>query len=69
MFFIGGLGFLGVAFAFIVGFFPLHNLTIGNHPCMWGLIAGGLYTFLAMPLLTQAFEKPRWKKARAENSV
>ncbi|MGE4310772.1 hypothetical protein [Desulfovibrio sp.] len=47
MFFIGGLGFLGVAPAFIVGFFPLHNLTIGNHAlyvgpgCWWTMHISG----------------------------
>ncbi|MDY0259119.1 MAG: hypothetical protein RBR41_05575 [Desulfovibrio sp.] len=47
MFFIGGLGFLGVAFAFIVGFFPLHNLTIGNQAlyvgpgCRWTIHISG----------------------------
>ena len=70
MFFIGGLGFLGVAFAFIVGFFPPHNLPIGNPALYVGLVAGGLCTFLAMPLLIQAFKKPRWKlQTKAENSV
>ena len=35
-----------------------------------GLVAGGLCTFLAMPLLIQAFKKPRWKlQTKAENSV
>lgn len=70
MFFIGGLGFLGVAFAFIVGFFPPHNLPIGNPGLYVGLVAGGLCTFLAVPLLIQAFKKPQWKlQVKAENSV
>ena len=56
MFFVGGLGFPGVAFAFIAGFFPPHNLTIGNHALYVGLFAGGLCTFMAMPLLIQAFK-------------
>ena len=70
MFFVGGLGFPGVAFAFIAVFFPPHNLTIGNHALYVGLFAGGLCTFMAMPLLIQAVKKPRWKiRAKAENSV
>ena len=47
---------MGVAFAFIVGFFPPHNLPIGNPALYVGLVAGGLCTFLAMPLLVHAFK-------------
>ena len=69
MFFIGGVGLLGVAFAFIVGFFPPHNLPIGKPALYVGLVAGGLCTFLAIPLLIQAFKKPQWRLAvEAENS-
>ena len=38
MFFVGGLGFPGVAFAFIAVFFPPHNLTIGNHALYVGCL-------------------------------
>ena len=68
MFLIGGTGFLGVAFAFTAGFFPPHNLPVGNPALYVALVAGGLSIFIAIPLIIQAFKKPQWKHAtRVEN--
>lgn len=63
MCFVGGLGFLGVTFALIVGFFPPTNLPVGRPSLYVGLVAAGMIIFLGLPLLIQAFKKPEWKKS------
>lgn len=60
MWIIAGIGFLGVAFAFIVGFFPPSNLPVGNPVLYVSLVAAGLIIFTGMPLLIQAVKKPSW---------
>ncbi len=61
MWLVGGVGFLGVAFAFVVGFFPPSQLPIGNPTLYVALVAGGLIIFASMPLCIQAMKKPSWK--------
>lgn len=63
MWIIAGLGFLGVTFALIVGFFPPSNLPVGNPTLYVALVAAGLILFTGMPLLIQAMKKPSWKPA------
>ncbi len=58
---IAGLGFTGVAFALIVGFFPPSNLPVGNPALYVGLVASGMILFIGMPLAIQAMKKPSWK--------
>lgn len=60
MWIIAGIGFLGVAFAFIVGFFPPSNLPVGNPALYVSLVAAGLIVFTGMPLVIQAVKKPSW---------
>ncbi len=62
---IAGLGFLGVAFAFVVGFFPPSSLPVGNPALYVGLVAAGLILFTGMPLFIQFFKKPSWKRVDA----
>ncbi len=62
---IAGIGFLGVAFAFVVGFFPPSQLPIGNPTLYVGLVATGLIVFIALPLIIQALKKPSWKQGRS----
>lgn len=73
MFFVGGLGFPGVAFAFIVGFFPPHNLTIGNHALYVGLVAGGYAHFwlcrFLLKLLKSLDERSGQKQKTAFNPM
>ncbi len=61
MWFIAGIGFLGVTFALVVGFFPPSNLPVGNPALYVGLVSAGLIVFIGIPLLIQAFKKPEWK--------
>lgn len=58
---VAGIGFLGVAFAFVVGFFPPSNLPVGNPILYVSLVAAGLVLFVGMPLIIQAMKKPSWK--------
>jgi len=60
MWFVAGLGFLGVCFATIVGFFPPANLPVGNPALYVGLVLFGLVFFTSMPLIIQLFKKPSW---------
>lgn len=59
---IAGLGFLGVAFALVVGFFPPSNLPVGNPTLYVGLVAFGMVFFIGLPLLIQSMKKPSWKQ-------
>ncbi len=65
MWLIAGVGFLGVTFALIVGFFPPSNLPVGNPALYVGLVAAGLLIFISIPLIIQAMKKPEWKTATA----
>lgn len=67
MWIVGGIGFLGVTFALIVGFFPPTNLPVGNPVLYVGLVAFGMIFFVGLPLIIQLFKKPSWKTA-AENT-
>lgn len=62
---VAGLGFLGVCFAFIVGFFPPANLPVGNPFFYVGLVAFGLIFFTGMPLVIQLFKKQSWMQSQA----
>lgn len=59
---VAGIGFLGVTFALIVGFFPPSNLPVGNPELYVGLVAAGMILFIGMPLCIQALKKPSWKQ-------
>ncbi len=67
MWLIAGIGFLGVTFALVVGFFPPSTLPVGNPVLYVGLVAAGLVVFTGMPLLIQAMKKPEWRTE--ENDV
>lgn len=60
MWIISGIGFLGVAFAFVVAFFPPSNLPIGNPALYVGLVVAGSVIFIAIPLLISKFKKSSW---------
>ncbi len=61
MWIICGIGFLGVAFAFIAGFFPPASLAVGNPEFYVALVASGLIIFIGMPLVIQYMKKASWK--------
>lgn len=62
MYIVAGIGFLGVTFALIVGFFPPSNLPVGNPELYVGLVAAGMIIFIGLPLIIQAMKKPAWRQ-------
>ena len=54
---IAGVGFLGVAFSFIVGFFPPTQLPVGSPTLYVGLVIGGTVVFTGLPLLIGALKR------------
>ncbi len=62
MFIVAGIGFIGVTFALVVGFFPPTNLPVGNPELYVALVAAGMILFIGLPQVIQAFKKPEWKQ-------
>ena len=58
---IAGVGFAGVVFAFIVGFFPPTQLPVGSPGLYVGLVAGGTVLFTGLPLLIGALKQASWR--------
>ena len=48
---IAGVGFAGVAFSFLVGFFPPTQLPVGSPTLYVALVVGGTVVFTGLPLL------------------
>ncbi|MFA9475769.1 MAG: amino acid permease [Filomicrobium sp.] len=55
-----GIGFIAVAFAFVVGFFPPTQLPVGSPDLSVALVAAGAIIFVGSPLLISAFKQPSW---------
>ena len=71
---IAGVGFLGVAFSFLVGFFPLTQLPVGSPALYLGLVLGGTVGFTGLPLLIGMLKQKSWRTlsppgAAATNAV
>lgn len=64
---VAGSGFLAVAFALVVSFFPPDQLPVGSPSLYTMLVAGGAIVFTAIPLLIYFFRKPAWREG-GENS-
>lgn len=58
---VAGIGFVAVAFAFVVSFFPPSQMPISSPALYVGLVAGGVIVFSALPLIIYAFKKPSWR--------
>jgi len=63
---VAGIGFFGVLFALIVGFFPPTNLAIGSPTMYVGLVASGMIVFIGIPLIMQAMKKASWKQSSTD---
>jgi amino acid transporter len=63
MWVVAGIGFLAVAFAFVLAFVPPSQLPIGNPATYVLLVAGGAIVFTAAPLVVERFKKPSWMPA------
>ncbi len=58
---ISGVGFAGVAFAFLVGFFPPTQLPVGSPALYVGLVVGGTVVFTGLPLLIGMVKQASWR--------
>jgi putative glutamate/gamma-aminobutyrate antiporter len=63
MWIIAGVGFAGVAFSFLVGFFPPTQLPVGSPTLYVGLVAGGTILFTGLPLLIGMLKQSSWRAA------
>lgn len=55
-----GLGFLAVAFAFVVSFFPPTQIPVGSPTLYTTMVVLGLVIFGGAPFVIQAFKKDSW---------
>lgn len=60
---VAGVGFAGVLFAFVVGFFPPTQLPVGSPSLYVSLVVGGTVVFTVLPLLIGMMKRPSWRAA------
>ena len=63
MWIIAGVGFAGVAFSFLVGFFPPTQLPVGSPTLYVWLVVGGTVVFTGLPLLIGTMKQKSWRAA------
>jgi len=66
---VAGIGFAGVLFAFVVGFFPPSELPVGSPVLYVGLVAGGTIVFTGIPLLIGLLKRASWRGAQPVATV
>ncbi|WP_417808162.1 amino acid permease [Thioclava sp.] len=66
MWLIAGFGFLAVAFALVVSFFPPSQVPVGSPGLYTGLVIAGLVVFGAAPFLIHARKRPEWVQHAAK---
>ena len=69
MWIIAGVGFAGVVFAFVVGFFPPSELPVGSPTLYVSLVAGGTVVFTGVPLLISALKQASWRGAAPQPAL
>lgn len=60
MWLVGGVGFVGVLFSFVVASFPPDQLPVGSPLVYVGLVLGGTVIFCAIPLILHAIRRANW---------
>ena len=60
MWIVAGIGFIAVAFTFVVGFIPPIQLPVGSPVLCVALVAAGAVIFVGALLLINAFKQPSW---------
>jgi hypothetical protein len=65
MWIIAGVGFAGVAFSFLVGFFPPTQLPVGSPTLYVWLVIGGTVVFTGLPLLIGTLKQSSWRAVSA----
>jgi len=67
MWLIAGGGFLAVAFALVVSFFPPNQIPVGSPAMYVTAVFAGLIIFGGAPFLIQMFKKASWVQNLSEN--
>lgn len=62
MLLVAGIGFAGVAFAFVTSFFPPSQLPIGSPATYVAVVAIGFVVFIGLPILIHSLKRPSWVK-------
>ncbi|WP_298984251.1 amino acid permease [uncultured Roseibium sp.] len=65
---IAGIGFVGVAFAFVTSFFPPSQLPVGSPTSYVAVVAIGFVVFTGLPILIHALKRPSWVKVEEEET-
>lgn len=60
MWLVAGIGFLAVAFAFVLAFVPPSQLPVGSPTTYIAMVAGGAIIFTAAPIILELFRKDSW---------
>jgi glutamate:GABA antiporter len=58
---VAGVGFVGVVFALLVGFFPPTQLPVGSPALYVGLVVAGTVVFTGLPLLIGTLKQSSWR--------
>lgn len=58
------VGFVGVAFSFLVAFFPPDQLPVGSPVLYVAVVIMGTVLFCGMPLVIHAMRRPHWARAK-----
>jgi amino acid transporter len=66
---IAGVGFAGVAFAFVVSFFPPSQLPVGSPSLYVGLVVAGTLLFTGLPLVIGMLRQPSWRAPQGQVAV
>lgn len=69
MWVIAGVGFAGVVFAFIVGFFPPSQLPVGSPTLYVSLVVAGAVIFTGLPLLIGMLKQASWRVVSPPASI
>ena len=69
MWVIAGVGFAGVVFAFIVGFFPPSQLPVGSPRLYVSLVVAGAVIFTGLPLLIGMLKQASWRVVSPPASI
>jgi glutamate:GABA antiporter len=59
-----GIGFVGVAFSFLVAFFPPDQLPVGSPVLYVAVVIMGTLVFCGIPLVIHAMRRPHWARAK-----
>ncbi|MBO6509305.1 amino acid permease [Roseibium sp.] len=66
MMIVAGIGFAGVAFAFVTSFFPPSQLPVGSPATYVAVVATGFVVFIGLPILIHSMKRPSWVKIEDE---